>query len=656
MRGSPRRLFGLRFFVLCATAALALTSVAAGAESDSSQMREVMAENLVEIKVADRAAIDVLMKDAEAIGAEFNDHYLRQNHDADETLTVQVLGSDAQIAALRADGYEILATIEDSDTYWERIAERLRSIEAERNAYEIAREGKNAEAADLSERYGSRAAVMAAAVDREITVNRVDYFENYAGRFLSVEAWDRDTVRQTGGGATAGQGPTLAVTWNAGGTTAIGSGGPRSMTPYIDPDPAQDTYLYHRMLIRIGAPNDSNPPRPTRIRIASSTGAFEEADVNVWTGAALPPHVAGFQRGFHTRYMDPTEIYAAFNQLATEYPNIAHMVNTPYKTNGYQRRAQATLAPVQTTLSVASAAGAPSIRVASQTNMVAGATIRIDSGANQEVRTITTVVSPNPASPAPNIVLSAPLTLAHAAGVPVQTDLPPGNQPATAQQGQAVIFTSTAWGHQGGNDTTAELRNPNAMNSPLAVTVTGKDILVSLATGAAGELTSTATDVINAVNANPAARALAKAHTYRNNTGTGIAQPRAKVNLSDFLTVSASVPASGIPHDNSHVQRGPFQPQVMRIGKTRDNSKVGVYLFCEQHAREWVTPITCYETAAELLKNYATDPQTREIVDNLEIFILPVVNPDGAHYSFYNFQSQRKNMTNHCVDRRQDLR
>jgi hypothetical protein len=62
-----------------------------------------------------------------------------------------------------------------------------------------------------------------------------------------------------------------------------------------------------------------------------------------------------------------------------------------------------------------------------------------------------------------------------------------------------------------------------------------------------------------------------------------------------------------------------------------------------------VTPITCLETAERLLRNYATDPMTRDYVDNLDIFILPSVNPDGAHYSFYNFQSQRRTMANYCV-------
>ena len=121
--------------------------------------------------------------------------------------------------------------------------------------------------------------------------------------------------------------------------------------------------------------------------------------------------------------------------------------------------------------------------------------------------------------------------------------------------------------------------------------------------------------------------------------GTGIVQPRARVLLSDFLTTAT----------NAHVQRGPFEYSVMRIGKRRDGSNVGVFLYCQQHAREWATPLTCFETAKQLLTNYAIDPRTQDLVNNLDIFILPSSNPDGAHYSMHNFASQRKNLTNQCV-------
>ena len=96
----------------------------------------------------------------------------------------------------------------------------------------------------------------------------------------------------------------------------------------------------------------------------------------------------------------------------------------------------------------------------------------------------------------------------------------------------------------------------------------------------------------------------------------------------------------------------------MRIGKNRPGDsadqgihgrRVGVFLYCQQHAREWATPLTCLETAEELLRNYGIDKTTRKLVDELDIFILPSSNPDGAHYSMHNFNSQRKTMTNWCV-------
>jgi hypothetical protein len=54
------------------------------------------------------------------------------------------------------------------------------------------------------------------------------------------------------------------------------------------------------------------------------------------------------------------------------------------------------------------------------------------------------------------------------------------------------------------------------------------------------------------------------------------------------------------------------------------------------------------ETAEELVRNYATDAHTKELVDNTDIFIEPADNADGVEYSMYDFNSQRKNMINMC--------
>ena len=75
--------------------------------------------------------------------------------------------------------------------------------------------------------------------------------------------------------------------------------------------------------------------------------------------------------------------------------------------------------------------------------------------------------------------------------------------------------------------------------------------------------------MIDAINANPGASALVKAVTYRGSTGTGIVQPRTKVNLSDFLQPVTPMGRTDISLTNDHVQRGPFQQNVLRIRKGR---------------------------------------------------------------------------------------
>jgi hypothetical protein len=528
--------------------ALSLCSLAvaasAAADTETRGIDPNQGESLVEVDLPSKAAAVRLQLEAESYGVEFNDHYLREN--ADGSVTVTVFGSEDELSALDAAGYELGRTIEGPNTWRARVAARQQAVRAE----------DRAETAALDEGVGVQSH------EDEIVVLRVDYFENYAGRFLSVEAKDRFGGSTPTGATYAG--PTLSLSWNTGPGTPIAST-PRTMNVNIDPDTTPDTYIQHRELVRIGDAGSTTPAAPTRIRIGSSTGALIEADVDVWLGGGLPPMTSGFLKDFTTRYMDPTEVYARFNDLAAEFPNIAELITLPYRTNGYQRRAQA---------------------------IMAGAS-------------------------------------------------PPGSSlfDPTAQ-GQAVVLTSRAWGHEGGNDLTAEFRNTGVANAPLTVSVNGNDILVSLATDGSAALSSTASQVASAINADPVARTLVVAVTYRGNVGAGIVQSREKVNLSDFLSTPM----------NAHVPRGPFEYSVMRIGKVRDGSKVGVFLYCQQHAREWATPLTCLETAEQLLRNYAIDPRTRELVDNLDIFILPSSNPDGAHYSMHNFNFQRRNMTNWCVE------
>ncbi len=162
----------------------------------------------------------------------------------------------------------------------------------------------------------------------EITIMRVDYFTNYAGRFLSVAA-------RTSLGTSAG-GPSLAMAWKE---QDGDYGSATTMARYVD----DNQYLYHRILVRVGVAGTTTPV-PAGVRVASSTGAVAEGPVNPWVAGGLPPLADGYLKGFVTHYVDPVEARQRINALAAEFPDLAEIVTLPYPTNGYQRKAMATMA------------------------------------------------------------------------------------------------------------------------------------------------------------------------------------------------------------------------------------------------------------------------------------------------------------------------
>ena len=187
-------------------------------------------DSLVQVIVPNKAAAYDLQRRAEDFGVEFNDHYLGRNDDGSYTVTV--FASEGELQALAEAGYQIGQTLEGPDSAEADLAEMNSARAAE------ARSSKAA--------LGDPPVI---ADDDELVILRADYFENYAGRYLSVEAKDR-----LGGSTPSGAdyiGPAVSVSWNTGGGTAIDQG-PRVMNTNIDPDTTPDTYIEHRILIRIG--------------------------------------------------------------------------------------------------------------------------------------------------------------------------------------------------------------------------------------------------------------------------------------------------------------------------------------------------------------------------------------------------------------------
>lgn len=97
--------------------------------------------------------------------------------------------------------------------------------------------------------------------------------------------------------------------------------------------------------------------------------------------------------------------------------------------------------------------------------------------------------------------------------------------------------------------------------------------------------------------------------------------------------------------------RGPAPLYYLRLGpKTSDrDQKVGVYQYSSPHAREHINPMIMMELAEQLCANYdpkSTDPAVvanTRLLQNLDIFISPETNPDGANYSYYDDKNWRKN-------------
>jgi hypothetical protein len=516
--------------VLAAVALLLALSAGSAAAQDFVEDHE----RLVKVTAPDRAAMGTLHLDYD-VGYVIGDR------------TAVVVATDADIASLRADGFEIGKTITDEAAIEARRDATEADVRAEKLAGEFAENGIPARGV---KRFGQTIVN----TPGEVVIMRAYTFTNYAGKFLYVEAHSK--LGTTSSSTTAN----LSV------ATAGSDGVFGTAVPFTMPLPGNDSprytdagqYMYHRHLQPVSGPD------PVKIRVASDKGGVDEAPVTVWLGKSLPPHVPGYQSGFFSRYMDPTEVYDRFDQLAAQFPDIAEIVPLPEKTSGYQRKAMTVVGPTNFTYT--------------------GQTGTFN----------------------------------------------------TAARAQAVALESNAMGHQGGNLLTAQLVNPGVASSPLSVSMNGMDLTVSLATSDTGAVSSTAAQIVAAINADPNASALLRAHTVRGDAGAGISQPGARVQLSDWLNAP------------SHVQRGPFQMRMLRIGKQRDGSKVGVFIYCQQHAREWVTPITCLETGERLIRNYATDPGTKELVDNLDIFIVPSINPDGGHNTLYDFQTKRRNMVNYC--------
>jgi hypothetical protein len=203
----------------------------------------------------------------------------------------------------------------------------------------------------------------------------------------------------------------------------------------------------------------------------------------------------------------------------------------------------------------------------------------------------------------------------------------------------AVVVESVRFGDQNANGLQVRTVDPGRPNRPMTGQLRDRVLTVSLATDATGATISTTDQVAAFISSSYPAQF----QSFVEDGSAGLPMPvTGPVRLDDGLQAPA-----GVPHR-------PWTVQALRIGVHRDGSRIGVLTYSQEHAREWATPLVTMEFAERLLANYATDQRTRELLEQVEVFVIPTVNPDGANYSFYDYNFQRRNLDNRCTGAARD--
>ncbi|MCL4124914.1 UNVERIFIED_CONTAM: hypothetical protein GTU68_011585, partial [Idotea baltica] len=72
-------------------------------------------------------------------------------------------------------------------------------------------------------------------------------------------------------------------------------------------------------------------------------------------------------------------------------------------------------------------------------------------------------------------------------------------------------------------------------------------------------------------------------------------------------------------------------------------NKPAIWMDCGIHAREWISPATCLWGLGYLSSQYGVNNNVTTLLDNHDLYILPVLNPDGYNYTMVEDRLWRKN-------------
>ncbi|MFN0131979.1 MAG: M14 family zinc carboxypeptidase [Phycisphaerales bacterium] len=116
----------------------------------------------------------------------------------------------------------------------------------------------------------------------------------------------------------------------------------------------------------------------------------------------------------------------------------------------------------------------------------------------------------------------------------------------------------------------------------------------------------------------------------------------AEINTRIDSLVAAFPTLASVSTIGTSIQNRPIR-MVRVTGSGSTTNRPAFVIQSNQHAREWITPHASMYILDRFLETYATDSRIRNIVDNIDFYIIPSVNPDGYEYSRTTNSQWRKN-------------
>jgi len=91
------------------------------------------------------------------------------------------------------------------------------------------------------------------------------------------------------------------------------------------------------------------------------------------------------------------------------------------------------------------------------------------------------------------------------------------------------------------------------------------------------------------------------------------------------------------------IENRPIRALRLTSNPAQPNTRQKILFTAVTHAREWATHETILYFAEMLTHGYGADPRITHLLDHAEVWLVPVVNPDGYAYSWSDLRMWRKN-------------